>query len=106
MARGRMAGMPKRAGSCHRVHVPRSRILRVVDEVAAETGFSRKDIMGDSKRKPLKEARWQAWLRLCGPNDSIASIARQWPCDHSSIIHALNKLEEREAAAHALQEAA
>lgn len=99
MARRRMNGLPRRAGACSRHHVADSKIASVVAEVARETGVSVREIKGHSRVRYIKEARWEAWRRLCGPTKSIASVARQWPCDHSSIIHALNRLEEREAAA-------
>jgi chromosomal replication initiation ATPase DnaA len=89
----------RRLGSCTRKTVSLARIERVVDEVSAEYDVPAAEIRNVRYRpRNVAEARWEAWRRLAGPNDAIISIARHWPCDHTAILNALNKLDAKAAA--------
>lgn len=76
-----------------------SEIERVLAEVAARHGVDPEAVRGPRGRRTIYHARWEAWRELAQPGVSIASIARAWPCDHTSILYGLWRLAGGEAKA-------
>lgn len=89
--------MAHELGAAHgpnRKRVPDRRISRIVEEVAREYGVDPGLVRGPSRRVKLREARHEAWRRLAGPDVSIISIARAWPCHHTSILNGLGRIQK------------
>lgn len=92
--------MTKRIGK-DRIRVSEVKLDRVVRKVAKETRVSASLIRPGINQKPSVRgrpgsdravaARWKVWAELARPGVSVASIARIWPCDHTTIRHALIK---------------
>jgi hypothetical protein len=79
-----------RLGSGNRRAVSLARVDRVTEEVAREFEVSIDDLRGTRKTtRRISGARKEAWRRLATPGIAIASIGRAWPCDPTSIHHAL-----------------
>jgi hypothetical protein len=66
-----------------------------VADIAIQNGITLDDIMGESRRGPVVRARWEAILvvREEFPGWSLAKIARFFRRDHTTVIHALRKME-------------
>lgn len=81
---------PGEINSTNRRSVPPSVVTRVIADVAQEYGVA-PDVMRNTRRrgKRLTQARREAWRRLAKPNIAVISIARAWPCDHTTILHGL-----------------
>jgi hypothetical protein len=87
------AASEKRPGSAARRPPRPSVVDRITSEVAAEHGLA-PECLRDMKRfrqRKYTKPRHEAWRRIVQPNTSIVALARLWPCDHTTILFALNK---------------
>lgn len=68
-----------------------SAIEATVLDVAKELKLDPARIRGPESTKDRVHARARAevWRRVCRPDVSIASVARAWPCNNTSIMSAL-----------------
>ena len=78
-----------RQGSAARKRIVLSQLESVVRDVAAEYRTTPAIIRSRYRGKLAVEARWEAWRRLAKPTTSVISIARAWPCNHTTILSAL-----------------
>jgi chromosomal replication initiation ATPase DnaA len=80
--------------SARRRQVSPARVDRVVREVAQEWGVPESEIRGKRRGRMRVLARHEAWRRIAGPNVSIASIARAWPCHYTAVLHGLGRIKK------------
>lgn len=79
-----------------------SEVDAVAREVAREFGVPEHELRGPSRRRPVYAARKEALRRLAKPNVSLASIARAWPCDHTTVCYSLGRLSRTSVRASAI----
>jgi chromosomal replication initiator protein len=77
---------------------PRGRNLAEIDAIAELHGYTLADILGKRKQKPLVEVRRKCVVRLRSFGYSTTEIGRIMNRDHSTIVHALQKMAAMEAA--------
>lgn len=67
--------------------------MREAIKCAADAyGFKRRDILGRKRTKDVSEARHVA-MYLCRPQFSYPEIGRAFKRDHSSVVHAVKRVE-------------
>lgn len=71
---------------------PREKNLAAVSAIAQRHGYTVEDILGPSRRKHLVHVRRLCVLMLRRKNYSTTEIGRVLGRDHSTIVHALNKV--------------
>ncbi len=80
---------------------PRERNLAEIDAIAELYGYTAEDILGKSKLKKLVEVRRKCVVWMRGKGYSTTEIGRIMNRDHTTIVHALQKV----AAAAEMEEA-
>lgn len=60
---------------------------------AQHPGIGVDEIRGTAKQRAIVRARWTAWRILAERGYPYAGIGRRWPCDHTTIVHAMQRLE-------------
>lgn len=67
---------------------------QAVEHFATILDMNPTSIRGRAPRRDWEHcrARWQIWAYLAEPGVSVASLARAWPCDHTTIRNGLLKL--------------
>lgn len=82
---------PKQTGK-----FPSSDLKRLVEDISAATGISIEDIYSERRMRPIAHARQAAmWLaRYCTPW-SIPKISRHFRKDHTTVLHAVRKIDAR-----------
>jgi chromosomal replication initiator protein len=71
---------------------PREKNLAEIDAIAELYGYTLEDILGKSKLKALVEVRRKCIVWLRGKGYSTTEIGRIMNRDHSTIVHALQKV--------------
>ena len=66
--------------------------LSIVKAVAAERGFTVEIILGRGRSRPIVAVRWEVWRRLHARGWSSVAIGRAFGRDHSTILHALQRV--------------
>lgn len=74
---------------------PREKNLAAIDVIAQRHGYSLADILGRSRTKRLVHVRRLCVLMLRRKQYSTSEIGRVMCRDHSTIVHALNKVVDR-----------
>jgi chromosomal replication initiator protein len=80
---------------------PREKNLAEIDAIAELYGYTLEDILGKSKLKALVAVRRKCIVWLRGKGYSTTEIGRIMNRDHTTIVHALQKV----AAAAEMEEA-
>ncbi len=80
---------------------PREKNLAEIDAIAELYGYTLEDILGKSKLKELVAVRRKCIVCLRGKGYSTTEIGRIMNRDHTTIVHALQKV----AAAAEMEEA-
>jgi chromosomal replication initiator protein len=80
---------------------PREKNLAEIDAIAELYGYTLEDILGKSKLKELVAVRRKCIVWLRGKGYSTTEIGRIMNRDHTTIVHALQKV----AAAAEMEEA-
>jgi chromosomal replication initiation ATPase DnaA len=62
-----------------------------INQVAAEYGLTRADIVGPSRKRPICLARWEAMRRMRAKRLSTSSIGRLLNRDHATVVHGLRR---------------
>jgi chromosomal replication initiation ATPase DnaA len=72
---------------------------RIVAEVAARHGITVEEIFGEGRTRLLANARWDAiaLVKRANPSWSLHALGAFFGRDHTSILHALRKIEKMEA---------
>lgn len=79
-------------GSTNRSQVSPRAVSIVAAGVAAKHRVDQKYVVDTQCLDPRAvAARHEAWKLLVQPGVSIASIARAWPCHHTTILFALGR---------------
>lgn len=76
---------------------PREKNLIIIDSIASEYGYNRDDILGPRKFKVLVEIRHHCIKVFREKGFSTTEIGRIMKRDHSSIVHALQKMALKES---------
>ena len=76
----------------HFALTPRERNLADIGLIALRHGFTRDDILGPSKHRPLMLARWECVAMFRRRGLSTPAIGRIMQRDHSTIVHALQRI--------------
>ena len=71
---------------------PREKIHVAIGDIAEPHGYTVEDILGKSRMKHLVSVRRLCVLMLRGRGYSTPEIGRLMNRDHSTIVHALNKV--------------
>jgi len=71
---------------------PREKNLAEIDAIAELYGYTLEDILGKSKLKELVAVRRKCIVWLRGKGYSTTEIGRIMQRDHSTIVHALQKV--------------
>lgn len=74
---------------------PRERNLADIGLIALRHGFTRYDILGPNKHKTLVRARQDCIAMFRKRGMSTTEIGRIMQRDHSTIVHALQKIAQR-----------
>lgn len=73
---------------------PRQQRIDLIRQVAAGHGFTVAQVLGTSRAADLVRARWACmaavWLEF---GDGVTALGRLFNRDHTSVMHALRKLE-------------
>ena len=77
---------------------PRERNLTIIDHIASEYGYDRHDVVGKRRFKVLVEIRHECIKFFRERGHSTPEIGRILNRDHSTIVHALQKMAKMEAA--------
>lgn len=87
--------------SRNKLQVSARAVEQTVAAVAVAFGVGRKHILNTRCQDPRAvAARHEAWrLLIPSPDVSVASLARLWPCDHTTVLDALNGGRRRRRAA-------
>lgn len=75
---------------------PRERNLTIIDHVASEYGHDRNDVLGPRKFKVLIEIRSHCIKLFREQGYSTTEIGRIMNRDHTTIVHALQKMAKQE----------
>lgn len=75
---------------------PRERNLTIIDHIASEYGYDRHDIIGKRRFKVLVEIRCECIKFFREQGYSTPEIGRIMRRDHSTVLHALKKMEKAE----------
>lgn len=73
---------------------PNARTKALVGLIAAETGCDPQAILGHQRERKLVKARWRLMKELRANGYSLSQIGHQLGRDHTSVLHALRRLEE------------
>ncbi|HEX2554214.1 MAG TPA: helix-turn-helix domain-containing protein [Microvirga sp.] len=67
---------------------------QIIATVAARHGMTASTLLGPSRCRPVKTARWEAIreVRLAFPHRSLPWLAQQFGRDHTTILHALRSM--------------
>lgn len=77
---------------------PRSAIADMIDSVSKATGITAFDILSDRRMRPIAHARQAAmWLVRHCTHLSMPQIARHFHKDHTTVLHAVFKVDQRMA---------
>lgn len=79
----------------HYTPTPRERNLADIGIIAFRHGCTRQDILGTSKLRYLVEARWDCITLFRQRGMSTTEIGRLMNRNHSTIVHALQKMSLR-----------
>jgi chromosomal replication initiation ATPase DnaA len=77
---------------------PREKNLTIIDHIASDYGYDRHDILGPRRFKVLVEIRYECIKFFREQGFSTPEIGRIMRRDHSTIVHALQKMAKMEAA--------
>ena len=77
------------------VRTPRERTLSVIRTIAVRHGCTAQEILGPCKLRHLVEARWECIALFRKRGMSTSEIGRLMNRDHTTIIHALQKMSMR-----------
>lgn len=77
------------------------RVMSIVLNVAAEHQVNPRDILGDSRYRPIVRARQEAMracrsMDWCGGSPSYPVIGRWFNRDHTTVIHACRHMTTEE----------
>lgn len=72
------------------------RMDAIVHSVSKHVGYPVEDLIGRSTERPVTRARWLAMKRCRVAGYSLTAIGRYFDRDHTSVIHALQKLRQLE----------
>jgi chromosomal replication initiator protein len=75
---------------------PREKNLAEIDAIAELYGYTLEDILGKSKLKELVAVRRKCIVWLRGKGYSTTEIGRIMNRDHTTIVHALQKVAATE----------
>lgn len=75
---------------------PRERNLKIIETIAGKYGYTTEDILGPRRFKVLMEVRYECIKIFRQRGYSMTEIGRIMKRDHSSIIHALQKMAKME----------
>ena len=76
---------------------PREKNLIIIDHIASDYGYDRHDILGKRRFKVLVEIRYECIKLFRERGYSTPEIGRIMKRDHSTIVHALQKMARAEA---------
>jgi hypothetical protein len=73
----------------------REPVWRIIERVGKEHNVSLREILGDNKCNYVVKARWAAMaeVRRVYPDKSLPWLGRRFNRDHTSVLHALRKME-------------
>jgi hypothetical protein len=69
------------------------RFREIIEPVLRKYGVNWSQFMGESRRSRLKACRWEAWFLLWKDGYQFIRIGEFCGRDHSTIVHAVRKLE-------------
>ena len=78
------------------IMTPRERNLTIIDHIASDYGYDRHDIIGKRRFKVLVEIRHECIKFFREQGYSTPDIGRIMKRDHSTIVHALQKMAKAE----------
>jgi hypothetical protein len=70
-------------------------VAQIFERVTEITGVSRERMVGPSREQPTVQARWVAMDAIRGIGLTLKQVAGIFNRDHTSVIHALDKVTER-----------
>lgn len=76
---------------------PRERNLTIIDHIASDYGYDRTEVLGPRKFKELIEIRHHCIKLFREQGFSTTEIGRIMNRDHTTIVHALQKMAKQEA---------
>lgn len=65
----------------------------IVESIAKDNFVTLVDACARSRLKPMVKARHEAWRHLRGLGMSYPFIAQLWDVDHTTVFHAIHKLD-------------
>lgn len=73
--------------------IPRTEMQKIIDEIASQHGVTYADIVGPSRQRKIKEARFDAIaaVKLARPALTLNQIGNIFKRDHTSAMWALRK---------------
>jgi chromosomal replication initiator protein len=76
------------------IMTPRERHLRIIDHIASDYGYDRHEVIGKRRFKVLVEIRHECIKFFREQGFSTTEIGRILNRDHSTIVHALQKMAQ------------
>lgn len=87
------------AGPIHGPYAaPRRSVRAIAADVSDKTGIPLALILDHSRRAEIVRARWLVWAIARGQGFSLPQIARATGHNHTSVLHALRRMEAARAA--------
>lgn len=82
------------SGPIHGPYVaPRRSVRAIAAEVSEQTGIPLASILAHGRRAEVVRARWLVWAIARGQGFSLPQIARATGHNHTSVLHALRRME-------------